>query len=554
MLDMLAYLIAIAVPIVVVYVIYALDLFGTGKGSTIEVCLLWGATAAVGMAYLINQTAVHAFGYFTTTTLTAPIAEELLKGLILFYFIQRPRFRYFVDGAVYGFAAGTGFAISENIFYILIDSDGEVLTLVVKRVLSSSLMHAFASAILGIMLGLTRRTTGIRRIGLPLGGIGLAISIHAIYNNIVVRLEGADLLLVGFGIGIGGSLIIASLISFGLAAEKRRFEETLGLGVGITGAERRAVQGLGGQEVEKILEELKAYFGERKAHLIRELLIKQANLGILRNNLITQTSDHLHKVWENEAADLQRQINRIRSDLGVYVMLLLRSFLPEDATLQWETLNRKVTQFDPLHVHSFDLFMTASEKAETLTPAQLEATSRSLQRIKIFADVPLAELENLSRAITPRSFKKGEVLFERGDEGDAMYLIKEGHVDIYTLDAAHHPMHLHTFSVGDVVGELALLDGQPRSAWARAKVPTKTWILQRSHFLMFVQSRPHVIWVILKYLADRLRTASERMLGDPHADQEEAFRRISRALKQFGSITDPELQERVTTQIISSRF
>jgi len=547
--NILSYIIAVLAPIAAIYLIFALDLFGTGKGTTILICLLWGAFGAVGLAYLINRFSADMIGVTNTITLTAPFTEELLKALVLLYFIRRPTFRYFVDGAVYGFAVGMGFAITENLFYIFIDSDGEVLSLIIKRALSSSLMHGFASAILGISLGLMRRVDGWRRVLLPFWGLALAISIHLVYNNIVTRLKGTDLLLVAFGVGIGGSLLIAALITWGLNAEKRRFSETLGISLGISGAERRAVQQLGGQEVEIILKELAVFFGQEKANLIREMLITQANIGILKNNLKGQVSERLRTAWEQEINELREKFAHIRDELGVYVMMLLRSLLPADEDFQWTELREKITRFDPGRVHTFDLFMLASEMTDTLPPDQLEKTSDMLKRIKIFAEVPLADLENLSRAITPRHYDDEELIFSRGDEGDSMLLIEEGYVEIYTLNTAGQKTVLKTVGIGEVFGELALIDGLPRSAWARAIVPVKAWSLQREYFLMFTRSRPKVVLAILRYLAHKIRMADEFAFKNPQADPDQIFKRIDRVLRGFGSFSDAKVQERASRRI-----
>lgn len=176
--NLIAYLIAIAIPAFSIYLIFALDLFGTGRKSTIFACLGWGAIGAFGLTYLINTSVNNALSdmvgsyrsYRTVVTVTAPIVEEILKSLILIYFIRQPSFRYAVDGAIYGFAVGIGFAVIENVFYLSSTPDA-ALSLAISRVLSTSLMHATASAMVGISLGRLRRVEGVVTISLQLFGI-----------------------------------------------------------------------------------------------------------------------------------------------------------------------------------------------------------------------------------------------------------------------------------------------------------------------------------------------------------------------------------------------
>jgi CRP-like cAMP-binding protein/RsiW-degrading membrane proteinase PrsW (M82 family) len=519
--SLVAYIISVSIPALTVYLVFALDLFGTGKRNIIRVCAAWGAIGAFGAAYLINTAVINSLGsgddaFQTVSTRTAPFVEEILKALILLYFVQRPSFRYFIDGTIYGFAAGIGFAMSENIFYVANNSTDAALSLAISRVLSASLMHATASAVVGISLGLSRRASGLQRAITPSAGILFAVLVHFIYNNLLFQLEGSGsiLLLAAIGIGMGGGITIATFINTGLEAEKKRFAETLGIGTGITDRERKAVQQLGSGNLESILAELSVMFGEEKTELIRRLLVIQANIGILKNNLSSPVNDRLRKAWEQEIEGLRQEMNRIRSELGSYCMTLLRSLIPDDDTSDRIDFSQVVAQYDPMHVHSFDLFMVGSERAGTLSPEQIERISTKLKQISIFENVELADLDNLSRAINIRQYSHGEKLFSKGDSGDAMYLIDRGYIDIFLENEDGSESLLRTFQSGDVVGELALLDGQPRSASARANGPLRVMVLQRQHFMMFVQSRPKVILAVLRFLAEKVRYTTDAVTGD----------------------------------------
>jgi CRP-like cAMP-binding protein/RsiW-degrading membrane proteinase PrsW (M82 family) len=504
---LISYLIAIMLPLVALYLLSTFDLFGTGKGSTIRISFAWGAVAAFALAYVVNNTVVRFVGYVTVVTLTAPIVEEILKSLILAYWVQRPRFRYIVDGAVYGFAAGIGFAISENVFY-LSTHPGNSLALAISRVLSTTLMHAAASAMVGIALGHLRRSRNAMKLVWSFLGIGLAISLHVVYNNIVDKLTGSALLLVAIAIGTGGGVVIGLLVNRGLVDEKKRFQETLGLSLGVSSGERKAIQQLGGDAIEKVLDELAGYFGADKIEKIRRVLVIQANIGILQNNLNSPVSERLRAAWQEEITALRAETNQLRNELGVYVMGFLRGVFPPDQDAAASPLNHALTQSDPTVIHSFDIFMTASKLADSIPPDQLEATAQLLKQAEFFKDVSLADLENLSRAIVSRTYGGGQVLFEEGDEGDALYLIRKGGIDILTEVDGEERL-LRTMRPGEIVGELALLDGQPRSATARAKDQATVLMLRREQFIMFMQSRPQVILAVLRYLARRVRHVTE---------------------------------------------
>jgi len=498
--TLLAYAIALLIPAFAFYLIRALDLFKTSNTRTVVLCFVWGAFIAYPLAALINGELHALLGDVLVVNLAAPLIEELLKAAILIYLIRQPSFRYFVDGAVYGFGVGIGFAMIENLLYV---SASPSLSLAIIRVLSTSLMHAMTSGVVGISLGRLRR---MQMPLLPLLGIGGAFAVHIIYNNIVNNLIGATLLLVAIFIGVSGALVIGLQIIYGLRGEKAQFTRTLGLQSDVSTGERQAIQQLGGASIEVVLRELKGTFGEENVALIRRLLITEANIGILQNNLTaTNVSRRLREAWESEITQRQVESQTLRRQMGLSVFTYLSSLFPSRDPATWAYLQEQFAQHDPTMVHTFDMFMRFTELAQTFTPEQLEAMAERLSRIDIFRQVPLADLENLSRAVETARYEDGAMLFDKGDDGDAMYLIEAGAIAIYSLDHTRREKHLRTFQPGQVVGDFSVLDGEKRSARARAGGTLSVLVLRREVFQMFIQSRPQVILAVLAVLADRAR-------------------------------------------------
>jgi uncharacterized membrane protein len=113
-----------------------------------------------------------------------------------------------------------------------------------------------------------------------------------------------------------------------------------------------------------------------------------------------------------------------------------------------------------------------------------------------------ALLENIDR-------KASELLFRAGDEGDAMYLIERGKIRIYVRAKDGHEVTLTELGRGDFFGEMALLDGKPRSADARVVESARLAVLSREHFLSFMRSNPNVALAMLTALTNRLRQTDE---------------------------------------------
>jgi CRP-like cAMP-binding protein len=128
-----------------------------------------------------------------------------------------------------------------------------------------------------------------------------------------------------------------------------------------------------------------------------------------------------------------------------------------------------------------------------------------LQQNRLFKGVEQADLEALEKLMTQKSFTKDAVLFAKGDPGDAMFIILSGHVRIYIEDAQHNQITFRVYGPGEVFGEFAILDQQPRSAAAAADEPLEVLILHRDSFLTFLKERPVVGLGMMRSLAERIR-------------------------------------------------
>ena len=100
----------------------------------------------------------------------------------------------------------------------------------------------------------------------------------------------------------------------------------------------------------------------------------------------------------------------------------------------------------------------------------------------------------------PAKFKPGEVIFSEGDKGDKMYVIRSGEVEI--LRDGHV---VETLAPGGIFGEMALIDGSPRAATARAKTACDVAPITEKSFLFLVHETPFFAIAVMRTLAERLR-------------------------------------------------
>ncbi len=509
--------ISIGAPLMFIFFIYTSNTYGDGKFvSTVLTNLLWGLIGAFAIAYVVNiYVALPLVNSVEAVRgITAPVTEEIAKALFMVYLIWQPRFRNIVEGAIYGFAAGIGFAIAENLYFTLTNaaSFADILT----RVISTTLMHATASSLVGTMLGRYRRSSEKGRAFYPLVGFILAILLHAAYNNSeTVFGRGTHLLVIAVAVGAIGAFLTWRQIQQGLGDEKKRFDETLNMR-DVTSGERRAVQQMGTEAIDEVFRALTETFGKRRADQMRRLLVVQANVGILKSNLNTPASERLLEAWRTEIAELTAEMSQLQRKIGTMAMVYFRGvFLDEKQALS-ESINQSLAESEHAEVHQFDTLMLAAARANTFEPAELERLATMLRRAPIFQDVSLADLENLSRSVREIAADDAEIIFEQGVSGDTLYMIEVGAIALYKVDEKGSEHLLRVCRAGEVVGELALIDGSPRSARARAKGNLLALEVQRTHFNMFIKSRPQVVIAMLRFLAERVRDTTTALEASVH--------------------------------------
>ena len=142
----------------------------------------------------------------------------------------------------------------------------------------------------------------------------------------------------------------------------------------------------------------------------------------------------------------------------------------------------------------------------------------TLEDFSCFSDLKKRELRVVTRAFQTVEFHKGETIFRQGDEGNALYLIARGLVDVtINLPGTVRRKRIHSLSAGTFFGEMALLDQRPRSANMEAREEMICYCLTIREFERLKKNSPAVALTILssisRTIAARLRDANE-MISD----------------------------------------
>ena len=333
--TLIALLFAFIIPLVYLYIgIYKRDFFQTSNTRLMILCFLWGALAYMTAAKI--NSFLLANGVISVDNLvrfSAPVLEEILKGSILLYLISRADFTYFVDGAIYGFTIGIGFAVFENMEYVLYAGDPMFLAL--ARVFSTNLIHATTCGSIGIALGLSRfeRSGSMRRITTVLASVAIAMGLHIAFNNLVDR--GAPIVL-AFVVGLSGAGLIIYSMMRGMKELKEWVNEELTEDRRVTTNETTIINQF--EKVDSLLIPFAKRFGPQKTAIAREMLLMQAQMGIHKRTAEKHQDEKMRQAAENQVMALRAKMDTYRSQLGWYCMLQLRGMFPEAGDPWWDKM------------------------------------------------------------------------------------------------------------------------------------------------------------------------------------------------------------------------
>jgi CRP-like cAMP-binding protein len=247
-------------------------------------------------------------------------------------------------------------------------------------------------------------------------------------------------------------------------------------------------------------------------------LIKQGNVGVYVGSskvavlsggdcfgemaILTNQPRTATVVAENEC-----ELYRLTSDAFYDVLYERTEIAPELMRLlsrRLRAVNESVHTSDRLDAHAAEADNLAMpDEAMGSRDEQIFRRILLLQRVSLFANCSQKDFFHLASVLQERVFRKGERLCKEGDAGDAMYFIIEGQVAIHRGDEV-----LAHLGEGETVGEMAVIDGEVRSADCTAEVRTVVLILTKEELFSFCFRRVEVQKGIILSLAERLHDSS----------------------------------------------
>ncbi len=141
-----------------------------------------------------------------------------------------------------------------------------------------------------------------------------------------------------------------------------------------------------------------------------------------------------------------------------------------------------------------------------------------LAATELFQAVSPDELTELARHAGTRRLVRGDILFNEGEEPDALYVVLRGRMAIANKSFDGRESVVALMEPGDLFGEMGMLDGRPRSAEGRALEPSEVLVLQYEPVRDLLARHPELLWGVVRMLADRLRGMDEALADSVFLD------------------------------------
>ncbi len=129
----------------------------------------------------------------------------------------------------------------------------------------------------------------------------------------------------------------------------------------------------------------------------------------------------------------------------------------------------------------------------------------------LFRELPAPVIERIGSYMKSRKVARGATIFTKGDPGTGLMGVVSGSVKISVASAEGRDIVLNIIHAGEVFGEIALLDGLPRTADAIAMTDCELAVIERRDFVEFLRSHPDITLKFIEILCGRLRRTSEQV-------------------------------------------
>ena len=137
----------------------------------------------------------------------------------------------------------------------------------------------------------------------------------------------------------------------------------------------------------------------------------------------------------------------------------------------------------------------------------------ALAKVRLFENLNPRFLKGIAGIATERNFKTDELLMKQGESGIGLFIILSGRVRIEKTDVSGRRVEIAENGPGDIMGEMTVFDGAPRSASVIAMIDTTCLVLASWEFNSFLKAHPEAALDLLPILVRRFRETNDALTG-----------------------------------------
>ncbi len=175
------------------------------------------------------------------------------------------------------------------------------------------------------------------------------------------------------------------------------------------------------------------------------------------------------------------------------------------------------------------------------------------ENVSLFTNVPAELVEALGEYSKRRHYPKDSILFMEGDDSNHLYILESGRVRVFVSGEDGKQFVLNYLVAGDYFGELALIDGKPRSASVMTVADSVIVTISRDDFRRFITDNPDVALALMCQLVTRIRTLTDSARDLALLD---VYGRVTRQLQQLsddsGQISNPKLTHQEIANMVGA--
>ena len=135
-------------------------------------------------------------------------------------------------------------------------------------------------------------------------------------------------------------------------------------------------------------------------------------------------------------------------------------------------------------------------------------TRQHLSHLDLFKGLTVEQLDAIARIVSDKEYKKGQIIFSEGDEGEGFYLVISGRVKVYKLSPEGKEQIMHIFGPGKPFAEVPVFGGSRYPANAEAMDRCKLFFFPKKSFISLIQENPSLSMNMLASLSQRLKQFS----------------------------------------------